>query len=65
MLALNFVALITDTQWDSFEAIKTVAKIDISKEQFFYKDHKINAYKLLGILLTTVFIILVCFFQIL
>lgn len=59
ILALNFVALITDTQWDSFEAIKTVAKIDISKEKFNYKNHKMNAYKLLGILLTTVFIMLV------
>ncbi len=59
ILALNFVALITDTQWDSFESIKTVAKIDISKEKFNYKNHKINAYKLLGILLTTVFIMLV------
>ncbi len=59
VLALNFVALITDTQWDSFEAIKTVAKIDISKEEFNYKNHKMNAYKLLGILLTTVFIMLV------
>lgn len=63
MLALNFVALITDTQWDSFDAIKTVAKIDISKEQFNYKDHKINAYKLSGILLTTVFIMLVVSFR--
>lgn len=59
ILALNFVALITDTQWDSFESIKTVAKIDISKEKFNYKNHKMNAYKLLGILLTTVFIMLV------
>lgn len=59
ILALNFVALITDTQWDSFEAIKTVAKIDISKEKFNYKNHKMNAYKLLGILLTTVFIMLI------
>lgn len=59
ILALNFVALITDTQWDSFEAIKTVSKIDISKEKFNYKNHKLNAYKLLGILLTTVFIMLV------
>lgn len=59
ILALNFVALVTDTQWDSFEAIKTVAKIDISKEKFNYKSHKINAYKLLVILLTTVFIMLV------
>lgn len=59
ILALNFVALITETQWDSFESIKTVAKIDISKEKFNYKNHKMNAYKLLGILLTTVFIMLV------
>lgn len=59
ILALNFVALITDTQWDSFESIKTVAKIDISKEKFNYKNHKMNAYKLLGILLTTVFVMLV------
>lgn len=59
ILALNFVALITDTQWDSFESIKTVAKIDISKEKFNYKNHKMNAYKLLGILLTTVFIMLI------
>lgn len=55
ILALNFVALITDTQWDSFESIKTVAKIDISKDKFNYNYHKMNAYKLLGILLTTVF----------
>ena len=59
VLALNFVALITDTQWDSFESIKTVAKIDISKKKFNYKNHKMNAYKLLSILLTTVFIMLV------
>ena len=59
MLALNFVALITDTQWDSFEAIKTVAKIDISKEKFNYKRHKINAYNLLVILIITVFIMFV------
>ena len=59
ILALNFVALITDTQWDSFESIKTVAKIDISKEKFNYKNHKMNSYKLLGILLTTVFIMIV------
>lgn len=59
ILALNFVALITDTQWDSFESIKTVAKIDLSKEKFNYKKHKMNAYKLLGVLITTVFIMLI------
>lgn len=58
ILALNFVALITDTQWDAFEAISTVAKIDISKGKFNYKEHIKNAYKLLGIMILTVFIML-------
>lgn len=56
--ALNFVALITDTQWDSLGAIDTVAKIDISKGKFNYKVHRKNAYKLLGILLFTSFLML-------
>lgn len=57
-VALNFVALITDTQWDSFEAISTVAKIDISKNEFNYKEHRNNAYKLDGILIVTTIIML-------
>lgn len=57
-IALNFVALITDTQWDSFEAISTVAKIDISQGRFNYIEHRNNAYKLLEILISTVFIML-------
>lgn len=57
-VALNFVALITDTQWDSFDAITTVAKIDISKNKFNYIEHRNNAYRLLGILAFTTFIIL-------
>lgn len=55
-IALNFIALITDTQWDAFEAITTVAKIDISQNHFNYKTHRNNAYKLLVILLCTIFI---------
>lgn len=58
IIALNFVALITDTQWDSFEAISTVAKIDISQGRFNYIEHRNNAYKLLEILISTVFIML-------
>ena len=57
-VALNFVALITDTQWDSFDAITTVAKIDISKNKFNYIEHRNNAYRLLGILAFTTFIML-------
>ena len=48
--ALTFVALITDTQWDTFDAIKEAATIDISKGKFNYKEHRNNAYKLLSIL---------------
>jgi len=62
-IALNFVALITDTQWDAFDSISTVAKIDISKKKFNYKEHRKNAYKLLTILLITVFIMLIVSFR--
>ncbi len=61
--ALNFAALVTDTQWDSFGAVHTVAKIDISKGKFNYKEHKRNAYKLLGILLFTTFVMLAFSYQ--
>ena len=65
-LALTFVALITDTQWDVYDAISIAAKIDISKEKFNYKAHRNNAYKLLLILLFTVllmFIVLYRFYE--
>ena len=52
-LALTFVALITDTQWDTAEAIVTAATIDISKNNFNYKEHRRNAYRLLSILFLT------------
>ncbi len=51
--ALSFIALITDTQWDTFDAIKEAATIDISKRKFNYIEHRNNAYKLLGILFGT------------
>ena len=50
-IALTFVSLITEILWDTFYAISIVAKIDISKNKFNYKEHIKNAYKLLGILL--------------
>lgn len=52
-LALTFIALITDTQWDTFDAIATTATIDISKNKFNYIYHRNNAYKLLGLLFIT------------
>lgn len=61
--ALNFVALITDTQWNSLGAIETVVKIDISKNKFNYKQHLKNAYKLLGLLLLTTLIMLLLLYR--
>ena len=58
-IALNFIALITDTQWDAFDAISTVAKIDISQNKFNYKEHRRNAYILFGILLITIFLMFI------
>ena len=58
-VALNFIALITDTQWDAFDAISTVAKIDISQNKFNYREHRKNAYILLGILLTSIFLMFI------
>ena len=62
-IALTFVTLITDTQWDAFSAIATVAKIDISQNKFNYKVHRKNAYILLGILLTTVFLMFAALYR--
>lgn len=52
-LAFSFVALITDTQWDCSVAISTVAKIDISKGQFNYKEHKKNAIFFMWMMVVT------------
>ena len=55
-LAITFVSLITDTQWDIFASIAVAAKIDIIKNKFNYKEHRNNAYKLLLILLLSSFL---------
>lgn len=51
--ALTFVALITDTQWDTADAIVVASNVDISKNKFNYNEHRNNAYKLIGILFGT------------
>ena len=58
MVAMNFIALITDTQGDTIDAISTVAKIDISRGCFNYYEHRNNAYKLLGILFLSILVLL-------
>ena len=60
---LTFVALITDTQWDTTDAIITVATIDISKDRFNYKQHKKDAYKLITILLITSLIMFILLYR--
>lgn len=44
LLALNLVALCTDTQWDMLTARDTVAKVDIAKNRYNYKKEMRNAY---------------------
>lgn len=61
-IALNFVALITDMQWDALASISTVANVDICHNKFNYKEHRTNAYKLLAILIVTVILMCICLF---
>ena len=44
LLALNLVALCTDTQWDMLTARDTVAKVDIAKGRYGYKKEMKYAY---------------------
>ena len=62
-LALTFIALITDMQWDTFSSIVVVAQIDISKNRFNYKEHIKNAYCLLGILFSTILLMFVILYN--
>jgi len=65
-IALTFVALITDTQWDTADSIVTAATIDISKNNFNYISHRNNACKLLLILFATsliMFVLLYAFYD--
>ena len=56
ILATSFATLITDTQWDISDAIKTVAQIDIAKKVFSYKEHMKNSRKLVYLLIISTFI---------
>ena len=53
ILAISFLTLITDTQWDIADSIKIVAQIDIAKKVFSYKDHIKNSRKLVYMLITS------------
>lgn len=56
LTAINFDSLTSDTQWDMLSSVSTVSKIDISKDNFNYKKSLKDAYKLLGLLLTSIII---------
>lgn len=62
-MALSFITLITDTQWDLFMSIVTAAKIDISKNRFNYKQHLRNAYKLDVIIIISVIMMFLLLFN--
>ena len=44
LMAINIVAMSTDTEWDVLGAIETVANVDISKGRYNYKKEVKNAY---------------------
>ncbi len=56
IVAINLATLVTDLQWDIETSVSTVAKIDISKNKFVYKEHLKNALKLNVILISSVII---------
>ncbi len=62
-LAIAFVSLVADVQWDVIYASATIAKIDISKNEFNYIKHKKNSYKLIGIMLTIGFLVYAILYQ--
>ena len=62
-LALTFITLITDTQWDTLDSIKTLAKVDISKNEFNFKKTIKNSYKLLSLMFLSIAILFICLFK--
>lgn len=63
LAAINFVALITDCQWDSFGSISEAAKIDLARNKFNYKESRKNAYILLLLLLLSTLLMLLIMFR--
>ena len=63
-LAITFVALITDIQWDvAISSFSTVAKIDISKNNYNYKEHMKNDYKLTLIIIISIILMFLILFH--
>lgn len=51
IIASTFVGTISDTQWDMIYSIENAVHIDVSKEQFSFKEHLKNGYKLAFLLI--------------
>ena len=62
--AIAFMSLISDTQRDMAMAVWKLAKVDISKNNFNYIEHRKNAYKYIWILLVSIFILFVALFSV-
>ncbi len=62
VLAMTFVTLVTDMQWDILHAIIVVAKVDISKKNFVYQKHLENAYKLNALIIASIFMMVLLFY---
>ena len=56
ILATSFATLITDMQWDACNSVKTLAQINITKNNFSYKEHIKDSFKLINLLVVTTFI---------
>ena len=63
LAALNFVALITDCQWDSFAAINEAAKIDLAKNKYDNRKSLKNAYRLLFILYSAIILMFIIMYN--
>ena len=64
VLAISFATLVTDMQWDIATAISTVAKIDISKKKFKYKEHLKNGLILDLLLSASIFLLTILLYRV-
>lgn len=64
VIALTFIGIISDTQWDIIiTSITAVAKIDIAKNKFNYKEHIRNGYILCGLIIASMVVMAVCLWR--
>lgn len=67
LMALNLIALCTDTQWDMFSAISTVSKVDIAKNRFEFKKVLFDSYFYVSVIMSSsiiMFSVLINFYDV-